>query len=106
MSVGRHIEATLYFLTSDECGRSTAVSTGYRGDFFFDNIFVCAQHEYPDVELVQPGDTVRAYLRFLRPEAHLPTMHIGKKFLIREGERAIANGVVTRVFNLNSLTAS
>ncbi|SFV31878.1 elongation factor Tu [Hyphomicrobium facile] len=106
MSVERHIEATLYFLTSDEGGRGTAVSTGYRGQFYFDNIDVDAQHEYPDVESVQPGDTVRGYFRFYRPEAHLPKMHIGKEFLIREGIRVIAKGVVTRVFNLNSFKAS
>lgn len=106
MSIERHIEATLYFLTSDEGGRRAAVSTGYRGQFYFNNIDVDALHEYPDVELVQPGDTVRAYFRFCRPEVHLPKMHIGKEFLIREGIRVIAEGVVTKVFNLNSLKAS
>lgn len=106
MSVERHIEATLHFLTPDEGGRSTPVSTGYRGQFYFDGIDVDAPHEYPDVELVQPGDKVRAYFRFLRPETHLPKMYIGKEFLIREGDRVIAKGVVTGVFNLDSLKAS
>jgi translation elongation factor EF-Tu-like GTPase len=54
---------------------------------------------YPESEKVFPGDTVKAHLRFLSPQEHHGNISVGMPFLIREGARTVAYGIVTRVFD-------
>jgi hypothetical protein len=51
---------------------------------------------------VNPGDTVRAFLAFLSPGSHLGKLQPGKAFLIREGQRVVGYGSVTRVIDLEA----
>ena len=99
MAIPRHIEAQIYYLTTDEGGRKTPVNSGYRGQFHYDGIDVDAPQEFPDGLQAKLGEEVRAYLAFLTPEISLPKMHVGKKFLVREGARTVGRGVVTQVFS-------
>jgi len=98
----RDIEATIKFLTAEEGGRNTPIWSGYRGQFHYvgDDGVWDAPHEYPDVEKVMPGDSVRAYLAFMSPMEHLNRIKVGLPFEIREGYRLIGNGVVTKIIDL------
>jgi translation elongation factor EF-Tu-like GTPase len=95
----RHIEVTIRFLTYEEGGRRTPHYTGYRPQFFCDGIDSDAEHEYPDGDVVNPGDTARAYLRFLYPPARLGKIYVGMPFAIREGSKTVAEGTVTSVID-------
>jgi hypothetical protein len=50
---------------------------------------VGAGQEYPDVEIVLPGQTVGTLLRFLSPQAHLGRANVGMEFQLREGARVV-----------------
>lgn len=100
MPVPKDIEAEIYFLTSEEGGRSKPAFSNYRPQFFYDNHDWDAPHIYPDVEQVNPGDTVRAYLGFLSPKEHLGKIFVGMEFLIREGNRTVGKGKVTKILEL------
>lgn len=94
------IEAEIRFLTAEEGGRHTPVRSGYRPQFCYEGHDWDAHEEYPDVELVHPGETVRTFLWFLSPDAHLGRVQVGMKFEIREGPRVVGCGRVTKILNL------
>ncbi len=100
MPIPKDIEADIYFLTPEEGGRSNPVFSNYRPQFYYDGRDWDAPHVYPDVAQVYPGDTVRAYLGFLSPKEHYGKVHVGMKFLIREGARTVGKGIVTKIIEL------
>jgi elongation factor Tu len=102
MPVPKDIEAEIYYLTPEEGGRSSPAFTGYRPQFYYDGRDWGASHIYPDVEVANPGETVRAYLGFLSPEEHLGKIKVGMEFEIREGARIVGKGVVTKIMELEN----
>jgi elongation factor Tu-like protein len=94
------IEAELTFIPTDEGGRSMPAKSGYRPQFFYDGHDWDAIYDYGDVEEVAPGETVLARLRFLSPQCHVGKLFPGKEFLLREGQRVVGHGTVTRILNL------
>lgn len=96
-----HVEALITYLSTEHGGKKEPVYRyGYRPQFYYDGQDWAAQHNYPDVEQVMPGDTARALLCFTMPERHAGKLQVGKPFLIREGQGVVAYGVVTHVLNL------
>ncbi len=57
-----------------------------------------AIQEYPDAEVVLPGEGVRALMTLIEPSLHIGKLVPGTEFVLREGFHVIARGVVTRVF--------
>src|SRR4029079_18089155 len=96
----RDIEAALTFLWPNEGGRSSPTRTGYRGQLFYDDHDWDAIYEFPDTAVVNPGDSVRAYLTLLFPAAHEGRLTPDKEIEIREGSRIVARGRVTEVIGL------
>ena len=94
MIVPKDIEATIYFLTTKEGGRSTPALSGYRPQFFYDGDDWVSSHFYPDVKMVNPGDTVRAYIGLASPKELFGIIHEGMDFLVREGARTVGTGKV------------
>ena len=84
MTLARDIEVVLHFLTAEESGREGPVRSEYPPQFYYDGHDWDAVHEYPDKDLVYPGETVRAYLSFLSPECHQGKLNPGMKFKIRD----------------------
>ncbi|MCB1780037.1 MAG: elongation factor Tu [Candidatus Competibacteraceae bacterium] len=76
--------------------------SGYCSQFYYDSHDWDAHHEYPDVSTVHLGQTVRAYLTFLSPQEHAEKVHLGKLFLIREGNKVVAYSVVLSVLDLEA----
>lgn len=100
MTTLKDIEADIYFLTAQEGGRSKPAFDGYRPQFYYDGQDWDACQSYPDMKQVNPGDTVRTYLAFLSPDEHFGKVYVGMEFLIREGTRTVAKGVVTKILDL------
>ena len=55
---------------------------------------------FPDVEQVKPGESARAYFGFVSPKEHIGKVHVGMEFQVREGDRIVANGIVTKILEL------
>jgi len=100
MPVPKDIEAEIYFLTPEEGGRKTPAFDNYRPQFYYNGHDWDAPHIYPDVEQVNPGDSVRAYLGFLSSKEHVGKVQVGMEFLIREGARTVGKGIVTKILEL------
>ena len=96
------VEATVTFLPTAHGGKSLSVSTGYRPQFYYNGHDWDARHIYPDVDRVNPGDTVRVILGFMSPDEHLGKLKVGSPFLIREGQRILGYGAITRILNLEA----
>ena len=101
----RDIEVEMTFLRADEGGRSTPCYSGYRPQFYYDGRDSDAQHTYIDTEMVNPGQTVRAYLSFFRPDYHFGKVKENMEFLIREGSRTVAKGKVLKILDLEKSAA-
>ena len=100
MRIPHDIEAEIYFLKPEEGGRSTPAFNGYRPQFYYEGNDWDASHVYPDVNQVNPGDTVRAYLGFVSHAEHWRKLYPDMKFEIREGARIIGRGKITRILEL------
>ena len=104
MSAGLHeIEAELRYLTTEEGGRKTGVFSGYRGQFYYGGNDYDGFQFFPDVpddQMVELGTTVRVCVKFLQErwdEVHSKHITVGMPFEIREGNRTVGRGRVTKV---------
>ena len=86
------IETEVYVLAQAEGGRHTSFGIGYP-QFFFGTTDVTGQVEVLDAEMATPGDGVRLSVSLQRPVA----CEEGSRFAIREGNRTVGSGVVTKV---------
>jgi elongation factor Tu len=94
------IEVLLTFLHTESGGRKEPVFSGYRPQFYYQGDDWDAIHTYIGIEQVNPGDTVMAQLRFLSPQNHVGRLCVGTEFQIREGNRTVATGHVTKILHL------
>ena len=97
------VEAELRFVPTSEGGRKVPLSpheVGYRPTTYYDGHHFDTLHEYPDNDMVWPGDTVRALLRFLRPHLQVGVLAVGSTFEVREGGKVAVQGKITRILSL------
>jgi translation elongation factor EF-Tu-like GTPase len=102
MTYPRDVEVEVAFLSTDNDGRQGPAYSGYRPQFFYGGQNWDAIYTFVGVESVDPGETARAYLSFLSPEAHIGVVHAGMPFLIREGRRIVGFGAVVRILDLEA----
>ena len=100
MLSGPHIEAEIRYLTAAEGGRSSAVHTGYRGQFHYDDDdhIWDAPQTFVGKDWVEPGETITALISFMSPVEHHGRVFVGMKFHVQEGARVVGRGIVTKVF--------
>jgi elongation factor Tu len=90
----RRFEAEVYVLTKDEGGRHTPFFQKYRPQFYFGTTNVTGTVELGGgVEMVMPGDNA-AFTVELQSAIALEEQ---SRFAIREGNRTIGAGLVTRI---------
>lgn len=94
------IEAEITFLPTDHGGRSGPVFNGYRPQFYYDGHDWDARYEYLEQKQVQLGQKIVAYISFLSPHEHMDKIYPGMAFLVREGNRVVGYGAVTKIVNL------
>ena len=102
----KDIEAVVTFIPTEHGGRKGPAFSDYRPQFYYAGHDWDAPQQYPDVEQVNPGDTVRAYLSFLSPEEHVGRVKPGMAFLIREGQKIVRYGSVTKLIDLEKSAAA
>ena len=91
------IEIDLYFLATDQQGRSGPVHTGYRPLLFHRGTDWGVDIWFLDVEEVPLGQGARAHATFImgvRPN----DLAEGMPFLLREGHKVVGYGSVRRIF--------
>jgi translation elongation factor EF-Tu-like GTPase len=98
-----HIEVELTFLPTEHGGRQMPVTSGYRPQFDYGGDAWDAVHQYIDVDEVKPGESAKARLSFLSPQSHVGRVFEGMPFLIREGNRVVGYGRVTRLLELREV---
>ena len=101
----KDIEVEMTFLRTEEGGRQHPMFSGYQPQFYYDGTDSSARHNYIDVKVVCPGQTVRAYLTFLSPDYHVGKISVGMEFLVREGARTIARGRILEILELEKSAA-
>jgi elongation factor Tu len=89
----RRFSARVYVLSAREGGRTTAVSTGYRPQFYIRTADVVGDIDLGETAVARPGDTVTMSVELGREVALEP----GLGFAIREGGRTVGAGTVTEV---------
>lgn len=89
------------FLSADDGGRKAPVASGYRPnhDFGLPGELNDAQHEYPGIEWVSPGETVHALLWLLAPERQRGRLYSGFAFTVQEGSRVVGKATIVAVLN-------
>jgi elongation factor Tu len=102
------IEAVITFLRTEDGGKARPAFSGYRPQFYYQGEDWDARQTYTGVEQVNPGDSVTAQLKFLSPQYHVGKVAVGMEFQIREGNRTVATGRVTKILHLkeNAATAA
>ena len=87
-------ETEVYVLAKEEGGRHTPFFTGYRPQFYIRTTDVTGELTLPQgVEMVMPGDTVKAKVKLIVPVA----LEEGLRFAIREGGHTVGAGVITKI---------
>ena len=94
----KQIEAEIYYLTTEEGGRSSFVYSGYRGIFHYGGQYNSAAQEFIGQIKCYPGNIVKAYMAFAAPEAQIGRLYEGLKFDITEGTRIVARGTILKIF--------
>ena len=89
----RRFSARVYVLSAREGGRTTAVSTGYRPQFYIRTADVVGDIDLGEVVVARPGDTVTMAVELGRDVPLEP----GLGFAIRVGGRTVGAGTVTEV---------
>ncbi|MCF1594982.1 elongation factor Tu [Streptomyces muensis] len=90
---GRRFTAQVYVLSAREGGRTTAVVTGYRPQFYIRTADVVGDIDLGAVGVARPGETVTMTVELGREVPLEP----GLGFAIREGGRTVGAGTVTAV---------
>ncbi|GHB26928.1 elongation factor Tu-3 [Streptomyces viridiviolaceus] len=89
----RRFSAQVYVLSAREGGRATAVTTGYRPQFYIRTADVVGDIDLGETAVARPGDTVTMTVELGRDVPLEP----GLGFAIREGGRTVGAGTVTSV---------
>jgi translation elongation factor EF-Tu-like GTPase len=94
-----HAEVELSFLTPEQGGRTRPFRTGYRPPFYYEGRYWDAFLHFETDGWIEPGNTVRASVSFLTPEAHRDALFPGKEFELRDPPaRTVARGRILRLF--------
>jgi elongation factor Tu len=90
----RRFEAEVYILTKEEGGRHTPFFGSYRPQFFFRTTDVTGTVSLKGgIDMVAPGDTLEFEVELHEAIA----LEEQLRFAIREGNRTVGSGVVTRI---------
>jgi translation elongation factor EF-Tu-like GTPase len=100
MPVARDVEVEFEVVPARQGGRETPLATGARPQFYYLGQDWDCQMEITEAPAPTGRGRGRAYLAFLSPLEHLRRLEVGAPFLLREGHRVVAFGVVARIIDL------
>lgn len=93
------LEIEMKILSEKEGGRKTPFFDGYRGQFYYSNSDWDANYKIVDKKEAVPGENVKLRVQTSSREIHYGKFEIGTQVKIREGNRTIAEGTVSKVLN-------
>lgn len=95
-----HFKATITYLSTENGGIVTPVSSGFRTviRFPFDHKEFLATHFFLETELVFPGDTVSADILLLDGKEALEKIYTGIDFDLFINTNNIGSGVITQIY--------
>lgn len=93
--------AELQYLTTEQGGRKTPASSGYRPQvkFNFAEMQTSGQQIFIDKETVYPGEKVDAKIKILSPDYFADCLTEGMNFEFREGPTLIGTGQIKYIVN-------
>eukprot|EP01134_Creolimax_fragrantissima_P005138 CFRG5138T1 len=92
----KKFEAEIYVLTKDEGGRHTPFVNNYRPQMYFRTADTTCSVTLPEgTEMIMPGDNTSLTVELIK-EAPID---LGMRFTLREGNKTIGTGVVTKVMS-------
>ena len=91
----------LYFLTTEEGGRSEITDEIYRPLFKLkDGLdLTSADQKFIGKDRVKPGDTIQSEIRIIWKEPYVRNLSEGVEFVLREGSQVVATGEILKVLN-------
>lgn len=94
------IEAEVRLLPTEEGGKTKPVLSGYRPQhLIMEGYQTSGEHQYLDLDQVNPGGKGLANIWFISPEVYPKTLWVGREIEMREGSRVLGWAKVTKVFN-------
>lgn len=101
------ILAEVHYFKETKDARTKPCSSGYRPTHqITDTYLTSGNHEYFENDLVFPGDTVRAYITFISPEAYPNSLWVGKVINVTEGMRVVGTSKVLEIYDVVLLNRS
>jgi len=93
--------AELQYRKTEEGGRKTRASSGYRPAVKFDfaRMQTSGEQIFIDKESVSPRETVLAELTLLVPSLYPNCLSVGMHFQFREGDHVIGTGEIKQILN-------
>ena len=87
-------------LTSEDGGRKKPIHNAYRGAHLIkEDYLTSASLDFVDVEILQPGDSAKAFVNYLSPEVYPKSLWIGKEMNIQEGGRLVGKATILEIYN-------
>ena len=94
LTVNTKYEANIYCLKTEEGGRKTSFSTGYRPQLFFKTADSACEILLPEgAKIAMPGDNLTVKFELNYPLS----MVEGSRFTLREGGRTVAVGIISKI---------
>lgn len=96
-----HFIALLQYKSTEEGGRKTAASSGYRPHikFSFDEYMTSGMQLFIDTEFVLPGESVSAEISILSVEYFEGKLYEGLEFDFREGTHIVGTGKISKILD-------
>ncbi len=88
----REVNAVLTLLRTEDGGRKTAITTGYRPSFYIGALQTDGAIELLGIDKQNPGETKPIRIKLLHPENFGKVLAVGVDFEIREGSKMIGRG--------------
>jgi elongation factor Tu len=87
-------KAELFVIPTKEGGRHTAISPGYKPQFFFGTTDVTGSiQDFEGMDFISPGDHTKVSLDLQKPVGMEP----GMRFAVREGGRTVGAGIILSI---------
>src|SRR4051812_20239278 len=100
MTPPRDVEVELEEIDAEHGGRQSQLWNDSRPQFFYLGHDWDCRVEIISRQTPESRVGVRAYLSFISPDEHELRLRVGSPFLLREGHKTIAFGIVTAIVDL------
>ena len=95
-----HFKALINYLSSENGGLVTPISSGYRSEikFPFELRSYIGTQTFTETEIIFPGDIANIDVTLIGAEQFLEKLYRGMDFELSDNSGSIGNGVITKVY--------